>query len=122
MSGDYFDVFPLGEHKLCICIADVVGKGVSAALLMAHAQAAVRALSSQSDSPASLCARVNRLLCENLAMGKFVTFFYGILDSETRSFAYCNAGHPNPILISHGQSSALDKRWGGAGRLSGLGL
>ena len=109
VSGDYFDVFPLGDHKLCICIADVVGKGVSAALLMAHAQAAVRALSSQSDSPASLCARVNRLLCENLAMGKFVTFFYGILDGETRSFAYCNAGHPNPILISHGHSSALEK-------------
>jgi len=109
VSGDYFDVFPLGDHKLCICIADVVGKGVSAALLMAHAQAAVRALSSQANTPASLCGRVNRLLCENIAMGKFVTFFYGILDSQTRSFAYCNAGHPNPILISRGQSSALDK-------------
>jgi sigma-B regulation protein RsbU (phosphoserine phosphatase) len=64
VSGDYFDVFPLGDHKLCICIADVVGKGVSAALLMAHAQAAVRALSNESESPASLCMRANRLLCE----------------------------------------------------------
>ncbi|HEV2444423.1 MAG TPA: PP2C family protein-serine/threonine phosphatase, partial [Candidatus Sulfopaludibacter sp.] len=112
VSGDYFDVFPLDDHKLCISIADVVGKGVSAALLMAHAQAAVRALASTSDSPAGLCARVNRLLCENIATGKFVTFFYGILDSQTRTFAYCNAGHPHPILISHGQASALDK--GGA--------
>src|SRR5215472_15775044 len=112
VSGDYFDVFPLGDHKLCICIADVVGKGVSAALLMAHAQAAVRALASTSETPACLCARVNRLLCENLAMGKFVTFFYGILDSQTRTFSYCNAGHPNPILISHGRASTLDK--GGA--------
>ena len=107
VSGDYFDVFPLGEKRLCICIADVVGKGVSAALLMAHAQAAVRALASESDSPATLCDRVNRLLCENLAAGKFVTFFCGILDSETRVFKYCNAGHPYPIVISHGQSSTL---------------
>ena len=109
VSGDYFDVFPLGDHKLCISIADVVGKGVSAALLMAHAQAAVRALAGTSDSPAALCAKVNRLLCENIATGKFVTFFYGILDSQTRTFAYCNAGHPNPILVSHGQASMLDK-------------
>lgn len=109
VSGDYFDVFALGDHRLCICIADVVGKGVSAALLMAHAQAAVRALSSQSDSPAALCARVNKLLCENLATGKFVTFFYAILDGETRTLEYCNAGHPNPILLSHGQSQVLDK-------------
>jgi phosphoserine phosphatase RsbU/P len=112
VSGDYFDVFPLGDHKLCVCIADVVGKGVSAALLMAHAQAAVRALSSQTVSPASLCAKVNRLLCENIATGKFVTFFYCILDSETRTLEYCNAGHPNPILLSHGQAHPLDK--GGA--------
>jgi sigma-B regulation protein RsbU (phosphoserine phosphatase) len=109
VSGDYYDVFPLDGHRLCICIADVVGKGVSAALLMAHAQAAVRALSRQSDSPAALCARVNKLLCENLATGKFVTFFYAVLDSETRTLEYCNAGHPNPILLSHGQSRVLDK-------------
>jgi sigma-B regulation protein RsbU (phosphoserine phosphatase) len=109
VSGDYFDVFPLGNHKLCISIADVVGKGVSAALLMAHAQAAVRALASSAESPAGLCERVNRLLCENIANGKFVSFFCGILDGQTRTFAYCNAGHPNPILVSHGQASALDK-------------
>jgi len=76
---------------------------------LAHGQAAVRALASKWETPACLCARVNRLLCENLAMGKFVTFFYGILDSQTRTFSYCNAGHPNPILISHGQASTLDK-------------
>ncbi len=112
VSGDYYDVFPLGDHKLCICIADVVGKGVSAALLTAHAQAAVRALSSQPESPATLCGRVNRLLCENIATGKFVTFFYAILDSETRTLSYCNAGHPYPILFSHGDAHILDN--GGA--------
>ena len=108
VSGDYFDVFRLGDHRLCICIADVVGKGVSAALLMANAQAAVRALSGQSAGPATVCGRVNRLLCENIATGKFVTFFYAILDAETRTLEYCNAGHPGPILVSHGQAHVLN--------------
>jgi len=97
VSGDYFDVFRLDDHRLCICIADVVGKGVSAALLMANAQAAVRALSSQSASAATVCGRVNRLLCENIATGKFVTVFYAILDGQNRTLEYCNAGHPLPF-------------------------
>ena len=82
VSGDYYDVFKLGEGKLGICIADVVGKGVSAALMMANVQAAVRAYASSAESPAQLCVKVNSLLCENLATGKFVTFLYGVLDSD----------------------------------------
>ena len=112
VSGDYFDVFRLGEHKLGICIADVVGKGVSAALLMANVQAAVRAFSSELESPSGLCAKVNGLLCENIATGKFVTFLYGILDSHTCTFQYCNAGHLYPILASG--SSVRTLKQGGA--------
>ncbi len=108
VSGDYYDVLRLGEDQLGICIADVVGKGVSAALLMANVQAAVRAYASSSNSSASLCGKVNKLLCDNIATGKFVTLFYGVLDSEKRTFQYCNAGHPYPILVSHGQSKMLD--------------
>ena len=108
VSGDYYDVFKLGENQLGICIADVVGKGVSAALLMANVQAAVRAYASNSESPASLCGKVNKLLYENIATGKFVTFFYGVLDAETRTFQYCNAGHPYPILVSRGSSQMLE--------------
>ncbi len=107
VSGDYYDVFKLGEGKLGICIADVVGKGVSAALLMANVQAAVRAYASSAESPAQLCAKVNSLLCENLATGKFVTFLYGVLDSEARTLDYCNAGQIYPILVSQGRPS----RW-----------
>lgn len=112
VSGDYYDVFPLGENQLCVCIADVVGKGVSAALLMANTQAAVRALAASSEGAAQLCRRVNQLLCENIATGKFVTFFYGILDGQAHTFQYCNAGHPNPIVVSRGQTRMLDR--GGA--------
>ncbi|MGO9336639.1 MAG: PP2C family protein-serine/threonine phosphatase [Terracidiphilus sp.] len=102
VSGDYYDVLRLGAQRLGICIADVVGKGVSAALLMANVQAAVRAFASDSESPAGVCVKVNRLLHENIATGKFVTFLYGILDGEARTFRYCNAGHLYPILVSGG--------------------
>jgi sigma-B regulation protein RsbU (phosphoserine phosphatase) len=112
VSGDYYDVFKLGGHKLGICVADVVGKGVSAALLMANVQAAVHAFASESESAAWLCGKVNTLLYENIATGKIVTFFYGILDGNARTFQYCNAGNPWPVLVSRGLTSMLEK--GGA--------
>jgi sigma-B regulation protein RsbU (phosphoserine phosphatase) len=67
---------------------------------MANVQAAVRAFASDAESPAQVCGKVNRLLCENIATGKFVTFLYGILDAETRTFRFSNAGHLYPILVS----------------------
>jgi len=112
VSGDYYDVLRLGDHQLGICIADVVGKGVSAALLMANVQAAVRAFAKDGESPARVCAKVNRLLHENIATGKFVTFLYGILDGEAHTFHYCNAGHLYPILLSGGAVRTLEQ--GGA--------
>ena len=112
VSGDYYDVLRLDDHRLGICIADVVGKGVSAALLMANVQAAVRAFASDGESPARVCAKVNRLLHENIATGKFVTFLYGILDGEAHTFQYCNAGHLYPILLSRGAVRMLEQ--GGA--------
>jgi len=108
VSGDYYDVFRLDENRLAICIADVAGKGVSAALLMANVQAAVRAYASESESPATLCSKVNRLLCDNIATGKFVTFLFGILDGEKRTMEYCNAGHLDPILVTHGTARTVD--------------
>ncbi|HKN19866.1 MAG TPA: PP2C family protein-serine/threonine phosphatase [Terracidiphilus sp.] len=108
VSGDYYDVFRLDEHRLGVCIADVVGKGVAAALLMANVQAAVRAYASSAENAAQLCAKVNLLLCENLATGKFVTFLYGVLDNESRTFDYCNAGNVYPILVSQGTARSME--------------
>lgn len=112
VSGDYYDVLRLSGQRLGICIADVVGKGVSAALLMANVQAAVRAFARDTESPAEVCAKVNRLLYENIATGKFVTFLYGVLDGEAHTFQYCNAGHLYPILVSAGAARSLEQ--GGA--------
>jgi sigma-B regulation protein RsbU (phosphoserine phosphatase) len=79
---------------------------------MANVQAAVHAFASESASPASLCGKVNALLYENIAIGKFVTFFYGVLDGNTRTLQYCNAGNPYPVLVSRGQTRMLER--GGA--------
>jgi sigma-B regulation protein RsbU (phosphoserine phosphatase) len=99
VGGDYYDVIRLSKDKLAICIADVVGKGVSAALLMANVQASVRAFAAETASPAYVCSRINSVLCANIASGKFVTLFYGVLDASSRILQYTNAGHLDPILI-----------------------
>ena len=113
VGGDYFDVIRLSESKLGICIADVVGKSVSAALLMANVQATVRAFAHESTSPAALCSRVNSVLSASIGTGKFVTFFYAVLDARTRSLEYTNAGHLIPILLQgSGTTRALEN--GGA--------
>ncbi len=108
VGGDYFDVLRLDHNRLAICIADVSGKGVSAALLMANVQASLRASVRDLDSPARVCSIVNGMLCESIAANKFVTFFCGVLDANTRAFRYCNAGHPYPILVSAGVAHTLD--------------
>jgi sigma-B regulation protein RsbU (phosphoserine phosphatase) len=75
---------------------------------MANVQAAVRAFASDSESPAKVCGKVNRLLCENIATGKFVTFLYGILDGDAQTFQFCNGGHLYPILVSGGSVRMLE--------------
>lgn len=113
VGGDYYDVIRLSGTKLGICIADVVGKGVSAALLMANVQATVRAYASEQASPSWLCRRVNEILCSNMAADKFVTLFYGILDAEASTLRYTTAGHLPPLLVRRaGHHEAL--REGGA--------
>jgi sigma-B regulation protein RsbU (phosphoserine phosphatase) len=107
VGGDYFDVLRLEGNRLAICIADVSGKGVPAALLMANVQASLRASVRDLESPARVCGIVNGMLRESIAANKFVTFFCGVLDADARTFRYCNAGHPYPIVISAGAARTL---------------
>lgn len=99
VSGDYFDVIDLDDGQLAVCIGDVIGKGMPAALLMSNVQAAVKAVASPEMGPAEVCARVNRVLAGNLAAGNFVTFFYSVVDSRTGELTYSNAGHVPPVLV-----------------------
>jgi phosphoserine phosphatase RsbU/P len=109
VSGDYFDVLKLGESRLALCIADVSGKGVPAALLMANVQTSLRASVRDLNSPARVCAIVNGMLCASIASDKFVTFFCGVLDAALGTFRYCNGGHPYPILVSSDAVRTLDQ-------------
>jgi serine phosphatase RsbU (regulator of sigma subunit) len=97
MGGDYYDLLKLGEHELAVCIGDVAGKGMPAALLMSGLQAAVRA--SASNSPRDLCERVRRVVVSSLSGGRFVTFFYATVDTASMTLRWCNAGHNAPILV-----------------------
>ena len=96
MGGDYYDLIVLQESELAVCIGDVAGKGMPAALLMSGLQAAVRA--SASSSPRDLCERVRRVVVSSLSGGRFVTFFYATVDTVAMRLRWCNAGHNAPIL------------------------
>jgi sigma-B regulation protein RsbU (phosphoserine phosphatase) len=113
VSGDYFDVLQLGEGRLGLCIADVSGKGITAALLMANLQASVKAFAPEAPSPAVLCAKLNSVLCDTVAPGKFVTLFYGIIDTKQREFHYENAGHCLPLLVRGDGSILLPASYSG---------
>ena len=99
VGGDYFDVIVLDEKRLGICIGDVAGKGITAALLMANLQASFRAFATADASPRAVCTKLNKFLSANLASGKFVTFFYAVLDADQRTLIYENAGHCPGLLI-----------------------
>lgn len=98
-GGDCYDAMVLDRTHIGISIADVAGKGLPAALLMAHLQASVRAFSGEELSPARVTALTNRALCRNTDLSRFVTFFYGVLDIEAQTLSYSNAGHNPPILV-----------------------
>jgi sigma-B regulation protein RsbU (phosphoserine phosphatase) len=99
VGGDYFDILPLDERTLGLCIADVAGKGMPAALLMSNLQAAVRGLSSLSVAPNLLCNRLNSIVYRNTESDRFITFFYAQLDAPARRLTYVNAGHNAPFVV-----------------------
>jgi len=113
VSGDYYDFIQLSPTHLAIALADISGKGISAALLMASLQAALRsqllAAGSETMSTAELVARLNMHLVRNTADDRFATFFIAVYDSATRTLRYTNAGHLPGFLISNGTSKHLDR-------------
>ena len=99
VGGDCYDALAFGDSRVAISIADVVGKGIPAALLMSNLQAAVRAFASDGVAPADLCHQVNRILCGNIAEGRFISFFYSVVDTTARTLAYANAGHYPAVVV-----------------------
>jgi phosphoserine phosphatase RsbU/P len=98
VGGDCFDTIAFGR-ALGVSIADIAGKGLPAALLMSNLQAAVRAFAQESSPPSAVCSSVNRLLCRNMASGRFATFCYARIEPAAGRIVYANAGHNPPLLV-----------------------
>ncbi len=113
VSGDYYDFIQLSPTHIAIAIADISGKGISAALLMASLQAALRSQmlveGSECLSMVELVSRLNKHLVRNTGDDRFATFFIGVYDSAARTLRYTNAGHRPAFLICNGTSERLDK-------------
>jgi sigma-B regulation protein RsbU (phosphoserine phosphatase) len=122
VSGDYYDYEKLQENVLTVAAGDVAGKGISAALLMATVQSALRTILQNSlaiyaatdgtiqmtVSTAGLVSQINRHLHTFTAPEKYSTFFFGVYDERTRTLTYTNAGHLPPMLVRNGLVTRLD--------------
>jgi sigma-B regulation protein RsbU (phosphoserine phosphatase) len=97
VGGDYYDLLPLSPARMGVLVADVSGKGTSAALYMAELKGLVLSLSRIHDSPARLLSEANRILSSTLDPRSFITMTYAIVDTESRTMRYARAGH-NPVI------------------------
>jgi sigma-B regulation protein RsbU (phosphoserine phosphatase) len=109
VGGDFYDIIPLNDSSFCIAIADVSGKGVPAALLTANLQAFLKIICKHGMSLSEATELINDLVTDNTMDGKFITFFWGVLDENDLTFNYVNAGHNPPLLIRKNKIIKLDK-------------
>jgi len=99
VGGDYYEFIALGDDRWGIAIADVVGKGIAAALLVAAVRASLFALVTHDLAQRAILRRANQFFHESAEEGKYVTLFYAVLDVASRRFIYVNAGHPPPVVL-----------------------
>ena len=109
VGGDYFDVMMLDEERLMLCIADISGKGVAAALLMANFQANLRLLVRQQNDLKEMMAILNKAVFQITEGDKYLTLFIGVFNSNTRMLQYINAGHIPPMIKSGAKIKSLEK-------------
>ncbi len=100
VGGDYYDFIPIDENKNAICLGDISGHGMPAAMLMANLQATLRGQALFSSSAGECLTRANKLLYRSTDLQKYATLFYGILDTIESTFHFSNAGHNPPFLIA----------------------
>jgi sigma-B regulation protein RsbU (phosphoserine phosphatase) len=111
VSGDYYDFISLSPSRLGIALADISGKGISAALLMASLQAALRSQAQLGghSGPAELVARLNAGMFKNTSDDRYATFFYGVYDAHAKTLTYTNAGHLAPFFVTDGHVQRLEE-------------
>lgn len=108
VGGDFYDFIELPGGNLGVAIADVVGKGVPAALMMASLRSALRVYTYHIYDVERIMARVNEHLCRETRSNEFATVFYGVLTPDARRLTYCNAGHEPPLLLRNGRITPLE--------------
>jgi len=99
VGGDYYDYIPINKNQFLICVADVSGKGIPAALMMSNFQASLRTLLRQTPNLKEIVEALNYQVMENTKGEKFITFFGAIYDLSLKTMVYVNAGHNAPILM-----------------------
>ena len=99
VGGDFYDFIELPNGNLGVCVSDVVGKGLPAAMMMASVRSALRAHAYSIFNLDEIIAQVNRHMCRDTQSSEFATLFYGVFSSSTSRLTYCNAGHQPPLLL-----------------------
>ena len=108
ISGDYYDVMQLPDGRLALAVADISGKGISAAILMANLQAVLRTITQTARSPREVCSALNHHLHQVTDAAKFATFFYAEWNNSERRLSYVNAGHHPPIMLGSNCGKRLE--------------
>lgn len=109
VGGDYYDLINLNQNSFCTAIADVSGKGIPASLLMANLQAFLKSITKQGMNISEATGLINDLVTDNTSDGRFITFFWGVIDSASMNISYVNAGHNPPIFVRDNKIKYLDK-------------
>lgn len=112
VGGDFYDFLQLGPNQIGIAIADVIGKGIPAAIMTSSFRSALRAYvecHAQPDALLETVKRLNKRACAECRPGEFISLFYGIIDTEKRTISYCNCGHEPPALLRSRRITDLNK-------------
>lgn len=113
VSGDFYDIFRIDNSHICLIIADVSGKGISASLFMLMAKMVIKNYAKLNIPISEVLERANNELCENNDANMFVTVFIGVFNIETGEFRYANAGHNLPVVLKHNQNAEFIKAYPG---------
>jgi len=106
VGGDFYDFLQISENRIAIAIADVMGKGMPAALMMSCFRSAVRAYAVSESEDATILGiikKLNQMVCGECTNGEFITFFYAVIDAEEKNVTYCNCGHEPTVLLRNGK-------------------
>ncbi len=109
IGGDYFDYIPLDKDRFAFCIADISGKGVAAALLMANFQGYLHSMIHKTNDLKTLVEELNGAVLKTTKGDRFITFFIGVFDRSSKMLNYINAGHTPPVMIMNNQIVRLDE-------------